>query len=406
MVTMQYNPSIPEARSDPFPLYKRLREEDPVHWSEPLDAWVLTRYDDVVAVLRDLRFSAQRTGARNRYAQQAMATAEEHGDAVARANTMLTADPPEHTRMRLLISKAFLPRAVEKLRPHIQDIANELLDQVQEPGKLDLLLDFAYPLPMIVIAELMGVSTEDRAQFKRWSDDIVATLGGAFVSPDLAGRGAQSGLELADYFREVIADRRRQPRDDLISVLVAGADRGDVLSEGQLLATCVVALVAGNETTRNLICNGMLALLQNPDQLEKLWNDPGLVSSAVEEMLRYAGPVQTTVRVATEDIDIAGTKVEKGQLVFTMVAAANRDPAYFRDPEKFDIARQNNHHVAFGSGIHACLGQPLARLEAQIAFSTLIRRVANPRLAIDDVEWGPSFILRGMKSLPITFDAR
>ena len=405
MVSVQFNPSLPEARADPYPLYKRLREEDPVHWSEALDAWVLTRYDDVVAILRDPRFSADRRGARNRYAQEAMAAAEEHGGPLARANTMLTADPPEHTRMRLLISKAFLPRAVEKLRPHIQDIADELLDAAQDPGRLDVLLDFAVPLPMIVIAELMGVPTADRAQFKRWSDDVVATLGGGLGAPEVLERGAQSGRELAEYFREVIADRRREPKDDLVSILVAGADEGDVLSEGQLLATCVVALIAGNETTRNLIGNGMLALLRNPDQLQKLWQDPSLVESAVEEILRYAGPVQATARVATEDVQIDGQPVKKGQLVFIIVAAANRDPARFPDPEKLDITRRNNHHVAFGSGIHSCLGQPLARLEARIAFDTLARRIPNPRLAIDEVEWGPSFILRGLKSLPITFDA-
>ena len=405
MVAVQYNPAIPEVQKDPYPLYKRLREEDPVHWSEALDAWVLTRYDDVVAVLRDSRFSADRRGARNRYAQEAMAAAEEHGGPVARANTLLTSDPPDHTRMRLLISKAFLPRAVEKLRPHIQEITDELLDAVQEPGRLDILLDIAHPLPTIVIAELMGVSTGDRAQFKRWSDDIVATLGGGLTAPNLLERAAQSGRELSDYFRDVIADRRREPKEDLVSVLVAATDQGDVLSEAQLVATCVVALIAGNETTRNLIGNGMLALLRNPDQLEKLWHDPSLGESAVEELLRYAGPVQCTSRVATEDVEIDGKAVEKGQVVFTMLAAANRDPAHFSDPEKLDITRKDNHHVAFGSGIHSCLGQPLARLEAQIAFSTMARRIPNPRPASDELEWGPSFILRGLKSLPITFDA-
>jgi cytochrome P450 len=270
---------------------------------------------------------------------------------------------------------------------------------------LDILLDVAHPLPTIVIAELMGVSTGDRTQFKRWSDDIVASLGGGLAAPDLQERAAQSGRELSDYFRDVIADRRREPKEDLVSVLVAATDQGDVLSEAQLVATCVVALIAGNETTRNLIGNGMLALLRNPDQLEKLWHDPSLVESAVEEFLRYAGPVQCTARVATEDVEIGGKTVEKGQVVFTMLAAANRDPAHFSDPEKLDITRKDNHHVAFGSGIHSCLGQPLARLEAQIAFSTMARRIPNPRPASEELEWGPSFILRGLKSLPITFDA-
>ena len=252
----------------------------------------------------------------------------------------------------------------------------------------------------------MGVPTEDRAKFKRWSDDIVATLGGGFGRTELIERAAQSGSEISDYFREVIAARRREPKEDLVSVLVQAADQGNVLSEGQLLATCVVALVAGNETTRNLIGNGMLALMRNPEQLQKLWNDPSLVVPAVEELLRYAGPVQCTARVATEDLQIGGKAVKEGQVVFTMLAAANRDPAHFRDPEKLDISRQNNHHVAFGSGVHSCLGQPLARLEARIAFSTLAKRIPTPRIAANELEWGPSFILRGLRSLPITFDAR
>lgn len=404
MATLQYNPALPEARADPFPLYRRLREEDPVHWSELLDAWVLTRYDDVVAVLKDPRFSAARDTSRNRYIQEAVAARGEM-DGSARANTVLTADPPQHTRMRLLVSKAFLPRAVEKLRPRIQELADELLAAPREPGHLDVLMDFAYPLPVIVIAELLGVPTEDRAQFKRWSDDVVATLGGAFDRPGLAERGTQSWQELSQYFRETIAERRREPGNDLVSVLVAAADQGDVLSEEQLVATCAVMLIAGNETTRNLIGNGMLALLRNPDQLERLWEDPSLVDSAVEELLRYAGPVQSTARVATEDIEIDGTVVERGQLVVTVLAAANRDPTHFPDPDQLDITRQDNHHVAFGYGVHSCLGQPLARLEARIAFDTLARRISNPRLAIDEVEWGPSFILRGVESLPITYDA-
>ena len=404
MVSAQYNPILPEVLADPYPYYKLLREEDPVHWSEALDAWVLTRYDDVVAVLKDLRFSADRRGARNRFVQQAEATAEEYGP-IGRANTMLTSDPPEHTRLRLLVSKAFLPRNVERLRPHVQDIADELLDATPKPGQLDILMDFAYPLPVIVIAELMGVPTEDRAQFKRWSDDIVATLGGASATPELVERAAKSGREIVDYFRDVVADRRRKPKEDLVTVLVEAADEGDVLSEPQLLATCVTMLIAGNETTRNLIANGMLALLRHPSQLERLWNAPSLAGTAVEELLRFAGPVQCTSRVATEDIEVGGKTVEKGQVVFTMLAAANRDPAHFEDPERLDIGRKENHHVAFGFGIHACLGQPLARLEAQVAFDTLARRIREPRLTVDQPEWGPSFILRGLKRLPITYAA-
>lgn len=403
-MALAFDPSLPEVRTNPYPLYQRLREEDPVHWSDALDAWVLTRYDDVSAVLKDLRFSAERRRARNRFIQQAPTSAQEYGAAEA-ANTMLTSDPPEHTRLRLLVSKAFLPRNVEPLRPHVQRIADELLDDLPEPGRLDILLDFAYPLPVIVIAELMGLPTEDRAQFKRWSDDIVATLGATTTAPELAERAAHSGSEAIAYFREIIAARRRQPKDDLVTVLVKAADEDRALTEPQLLATCVTMLIAGNETTRNLIANGMLALLHHPSELERLWNDPTLVETAVEELLRYAGPVQCTTRVATEEIEIGGKRIEQGQLVYTMLAAANRDPAHFPDPERLDVGRKDNHHIAFGYGVHACLGQPLARLEAQVAFSTLAKRIRGPALATNHLEWGPSFILRGLKSLPITYAA-
>jgi cytochrome P450 len=400
---VEYNPLLPEARTNPYPLYRTLREQDPVHYSDVLDAWVLTRYDDVVFALKDARFSADRTTARSRVSQQAMVMAQEAG-AVPRGNTMLTSDPPEHTRLRLIVSRAFLPRAVEALRPHIQQITDELLDGVQHPGAMDIIQDFAYPLPVIVIAELLGVSPGDRVQFRKWSDDIVATLGGGLAAPHVLAQGAQSAREVTEYFRGVIADRRRRPKEDLVSVLVAARDEREALTEEQLLATCMVMLIAGNETTRNLIGNGMLALLRDPGQLAKLWSDPSLAPTAVEELLRYAGPVQGTSRVVKEAVEIGGKTMREGDLVFTMLAAANRDPAQFADPESLNITRRDNHHVAFGFGIHACLGQPLARLEAQIAFGSLARRIRNPRLAAGELEWGPSFILRGLKSLPITFE--
>ncbi len=404
MVAVQYNPFVPEVHANPYPVFRQLREEDPVHWSELMDAWVLTRYADVVAVLKHPRFSADRRRARNRFAQQAAMTLEEQGP-LARAATMLTADPPEHTRLRGLVSKAFTIRAVEAMRPRIQRITDELLDAAQEKGELDVIWDLGYPLPVIVIAEMLGVPSERRDDFKRWSDDIVATLGGPFVAPEVLERGQQSAHEMAEYFRGVIDERRRAPKDDLLSGLIAAEERGEALSEDEMIATCMLLLAAGNETTTNLIANGTLALLRNPEQLDRLRNDPSLVESAVEEFLRYDGPVQGTARVALEDVEIGGKQVEEGQLVFTLLAAANHDPTVFAAPDELDVARRDNRHVAFGFGIHFCLGAPLARLEGQIAFETILRRLLNLRLATDEVEWGGTFILRGLKKLPVTFGA-
>lgn len=403
MVTVQYNPFVPETHANPYPELRNLREHDPVHKNELMDIWVLTRYDDVVSVLRDKRFSADRRKATNRFAQAAMQAAQEEGSPLARANTMLGADPPEHTRLRGLVSKAFTPRVVESLRPRIQQIVDELLDKVQDTGTLDIIWDLGYPLPVIVIAEMLGVPAEDRDDFKRWSDDIVATFGGPVTPPEVLERAQKSTQEMSDYFGAVIEERRREPREDLLSGLIAAEERGEVLSEEELLATCILLLAAGNETTTNLIGNGTLALLRNPDQLDKLRNRPELVESAVEEFLRYDGPVQATARVATERTEFGGKTIEPGELTMVILAAANRDPAQFPEPDTLDIERSPNEHVAFGEGLHFCLGAPLARAEGQIAFRSLLERMPELRLATEEPEWGGNFILRGLKSLPVAF---
>jgi cytochrome P450 len=401
MVTTQYNPFIPEVHTNPYPMYVRLREEDPVHWSELMDSWVLTRYDDVSAVLTDSRFSADRRQARNRFAQQAQNIAEEFG-AFGRTQTMLSSDPPLHTRLRKLVSKAFTPRVVEGLLPHIRDIVDERLDLAQKAGRMDVIQDLAYPLPVIVIAEMLGIASEHRDQFKRWSDEIILTLNGPLTSPDMLARARKSAHELTDYFRGVIEERRRAPGDDLISGLIAAEEQGQILSEDEMLTTAMLLLVAGNETTTNLIGNGMLALLRNPDQLRKLRDDPSLIKTAIEELLRYDGPVQATGRVAAEDMEIDGRPVKKGQVAFCVLAAANRDPAKFDNPDQLDVTRHPNEHVAFGDGIHFCLGAPLARAEGQIALRTLLRRFPDLSLETDNLQWGGTFILRGLKGLPIS----
>ena len=401
MTAVQFNPFTPEAQADPYPLYRSLREADPVHHSELMDLWVLTRHEDVSFVLKDARFSADRRKSTNLLVAQARKMQEE--GPFAQANTMLSADPPEHTRLRGLVSKAFTPRRIEEMRPHIQEIVDGLLDDLQDRDEFDLIEHLSYPLPVIVIAEMLGIPPENRAEFKRWSNDLVATMSGPGTTPDALERARSSGLEMADYFKGVIAERRKEPRDDLLSAMIAAEERGEVLSEDELLASCMLLLAAGNETTTNLIGNGMLSLLRHEDQLDKLLDDPSLMGSAIEEMLRYEGPVQATARTADVDVEIDGHMIEKGKMLFVLLAAANRDPAAFPDPETFDITRQDNNHVAFGNGLHFCLGAPLARMEAQIAFQTLFARRGKPRLVSDDAEWNGNFILRGLKRLPLAF---
>jgi cytochrome P450 len=396
-----FNPFDPRLRTNPYEVYRELREEAPIYWSEMMQVWVFTRYDDVLAALRDhSRYSSERLRANNPLVQ-AMESFRLSSGPLGTTPTMLSIDPPAHTRMRSLVNKAFTPRVVERMRPHIEDIADELLDSLREPGKLDVVADFAVPLPVIVIAEMLGVPPSDRTRFKAWSTDIAVSLGGPFMPPDAIERAVRSSNEIADYFREQIAARRREPRDDLLSALCAAEEQGDLLTEDELIATCILLLVAGNETTTNLIGNGMLALLQHPDQRRRLQSDPGLISLAVEEMLRYDPPAQMTSRIAAESFSLRGNRFEPGQVILVMLAAANRDPEHFPHPDRFDVARRPNRHLAFGHGIHYCLGAPLAIAEAQVAFATLLRRLPEPEPAFESPDWDPSFILRGLKSLAI-----
>jgi len=400
VVTAEFNPFAPGMLAHPHDMYRALREQDPIHRSEMMEAWILTRYDDIDAVLTDSRFSADRSRARTRFAQM-MADQQEQFGPLGRTQTMLTSDPPEHTRLRRLVSKAFTPRAVENLRPRIQDIVEYLLAEAGKRGEFDVVHDLAYPLPVIVIAEMLGVPPEDRHRFKEWSDTVVATLGGPFTPPEVMQAGSRAVEELAEYFSHIIAERRADPKEDLISGLIAAEEGGQVLAEDEIFATCILLLVAGNETTTNLIGSSMLALFRSPDQMERLQNDPSLISSATEELLRYAGPVQGTGRVPKEDVEIAGHTFHEGEMVFTLVAAGNRDPAHYENPERLDVARNPTDHLAFGDGIHFCLGAPLARAEAQISIGTLLQRFPRLRLLDDEPEWGGTFIIRGVKRLNV-----
>jgi cytochrome P450 len=398
MADVQFNPMDPAFVADPYPTYHRLRAEDPVHHS-PLGFWILTRYPDVMAMLRDPRLTKEPIAA---------FVAARFGMAVPPPGlglSMLDRDPPDHTRLRGLVSKAFTPKALESLRPHIQKIVDDLLADVAGKGQMDLIEEFAYPLPVRVICEMLGVPVKDHERFKAWGLDIARGLDAIMLPPDseVGQRSVAGRRALAEYFRELIAERRAAPRDDMLSALITAEEAGDKLNEEELLATCILLLVAGHETTVNLIGNGTLALLRHPDQLQKLREKPGLIVTAVEELLRFDGPVQRTARIPSEDVTIGGRIIPKGELVMPFIGAADRDPAQFPDPERLDITRTDNRHIAFGWGIHFCLGAPLARIEGQIAIGTLVRRLPNLRLATEAPAFRQSLTLRGLSALPVTF---
>src|SRR5262245_21649022 len=392
-----FNPMDPEFVADPYPTYHRLRAEDPVHHN-PLDFWVLTRYEDVAAVLRDPRFVKEPLAA---FIAARFGVPVPQGIGLS----MLDRDPPDHTRLRSLVSKAFTPRVVEGLRPRIQQIVDGLIARAEGTGSMDVIEEFAYPIPVNVICEMLGVPVEDHERFKGWSLDIARGLDSILLPPDseVPRRSAASRHAMADYFRELIAERRQAPRGDLLSALIAAEEAGDKLNEDELLATCILLLIAGHETTVNLIGNGTLALLRHPGELRRLRETPGLIVTAVEELLRYDGPVQRTARIPHTDVTIRGRTIAKGQMVMPFIGAADRDPAQFPDPDRLDLARSDNRHIAFGWGIHFCLGAPLARVEGQIAIDTLVRRLPQLELATDKVEYRQSLTLRGLQTLPVSF---
>ena len=389
-----YNPLAPQVYRNPYPKYAELREKDAVHWSPLMDAWVLSRYDDIDAILRDhKRFSndaRSRTPSRSRRASIPAGSDP----------SMLFLDPPDHTRLRVLVNKAFTPHAIEALEPRVRRIMGDLLDQIPNPGNFDLMQAIANPLPVIVIAELLGVSPADREQFKIWSNRRARILEPTITRQER--QAADSAAEAINaYFLKVIEQRRHQPQEDLISALVAVKNAGDTLTQHELLEMLRLILIAGNETTSNLIGNGMLALMRHPQQMQRLRDQPALITSAVEELLRYDPPVQINARSATEDMTLHGRAIRKGQGVILLIAAANHDPAVFKQPEALDVTRPANAHIAFGRGIHYCLGAPLARLEARIAISMLLERFATLELLTDSPTFRDNVVLRGLTALPV-----
>ena len=398
-------PLNPATIADPYPRYQQLRSEDPVHWHEGLGTWVLTRYTDVLAALRDQRLSADRmTSLTARLPEPVQERIRPLTQVFA--DMMLMSDPPDHTRLRGLANKAFTPRVIDRMRSRIQANVDDLVEGVANDGRhgrTDIVAGLAYPLPAIVIAEMLGVAPADRDQFKTWSDDLAAFLGGTRNLAETVGPAQKSALELTEYLRGIIAHRRTEPREDLISALVAVEEEGDRFNEAELFSMCILLLVAGHETTTNLIGNGLLALLRHPHQLDKLREDPAMIETAVEEFLRYDSPVQSTGRIAMEEMEIGGRRIAEGERVSIMMGAANRDPEQFPDPDRLDVNRQENRHVGFGFGIHFCLGSALARMEGQITINTVLQRMPGIRLASQELEWRFNPVFRGLKSLPVVF---
>lgn len=389
----------PEVLANPYPLYHRLRSNDPVHWDLFLHAWVVTRYADVVTVFQ--RFSANRTPNSEQLTELGLSALTPLAQMMVRQ--MLFLDPPAHGRVRSLASKAFTPRRVEVLREHIQDITDSLLDAIQRTGHMDVIADLGYPLPAIVTAELLGLPTSDWKQLTKWSGDFAQVLGNFQHNPDRVPQVLQSLEEMTAYFHAAVREQRKHPRDGLLSALLTAEQDGDRLSEEEVVANTIITMVGGQETTTNLIGNGILTLLRHPDQLKKLKADLSLMPSAVEELLRYESPSQHTARLAPDEVMLGGKLIHKRQAVIAVMGAANHDPERFPEPDRLDICRQDNRHVAFAWASHFCFGAPLARIEGQIAFSTVLRRMPNLRLDPGPLTWRENLGLRGLTALPISF---
>ncbi len=404
MLTIDF--ANPATNANPFPTFSRLRTEDPVHWSEPMKAWVVTRYDDVKALaLNNAEISADRLAPFFAAAPDVRKSTYINLMTYL-GNWMVFRDPPDHTRLRRLFTKAFTSRSIDMLKPSIVSVVDLLLDEMaskQKSGeKADWIADFSFALPATVIMDLLGVPRRDLKRVKVWSDDIALFIGTSRASPDKYNRAEAGARLMADYFRGIVEERTFEPRDDLISQMVVARDEQEVMTADEVIATCILLLFAGHETTSNLLGNGLYHSMRCRDQWQRLVDDLDLIEPAIEEWLRYDGPSGALARVIVNDVEFCGKVLKKGQRVFAFTNSANRDGAQFPDPDRFDIARAHNPHITFGHGIHFCLGAPLARLEGQIAIKRLAERFPNIRLIGDGPpDWNDSVILRGIKSLPV-----
>lgn len=390
----------PEFEADPYPTYAYLRALGPVQRDENAPIWHVVGYQEVQAALRDPRLAADRTGwllsAEQRCVHAALAS--------ALPDMMVFTDPPRHTRLRGLATRAFTPRVVAGLRERVQAVVDDLLFRAETHGACDVIADLAVPLPVLIIAELLGVPEADRSKLKAWSDDFAAFIGGP-IAPDGVARADAAIREMSDYFRQLVAHLRRAPGENLISALIAAQELDDALTPPELLATRVILLVGGHETTTNLIGNGLLALLLHPDQMEHLRSDPTLIGPAIEELLRYDSPAQMTTRLASQDMTIGDVRIGEGELVKLWLGSANRDPSQFLNPDCLDLARIENRHLSFGYGIHFCVGAALARLEGAVALSTLVARYPNLALIDEPLAYHGTQVFRALKRLPVSLQA-
>ena len=404
------NLNSPDFKADPYPVFARVRSEDPVHLTEfpgNRKGWLITRYEEAEKVLRDPRFIKDPRHAFTPEQLQRQFPAlkvqePEHEQTFAFNRNMLGTDPPDHTRLRSLVNLSFTPRFIEQWRERIQTITNDLLDAVQDKGTMDLVDDLAFPLPIIVITEMLGIPPEDRLKFRAWSNSVIEASG----NPEEFRKQREKLREFQEYLRFLSNEKRNHLSDDLLSLLIRTEEAGDKLSEGELISMVFLLLVAGHETTVNLISNGALALMTHPEQMQLLREHPEMLKSAIEEFLRFHGPLMTaTQRWAAEDVELAGKLIRKSDYVVVILASANHDPATFHNPDDLDITRSSNPHLAFGKGIHYCLGAPLARLEGQVAIGTLLQRMPHLQLAVDpqDLVWRPGALIMGLRALPVKF---
>ncbi len=399
-MSIDYRPNDPSVLADPFPLYRRMRDEDPTHWSPVLKAWVLTRYEDVKRVCLDSRLSSDRL--RPFFATLSSGEAE-HITQLMRVLTlwMVFRDPPEHTRLRRLASKVFNVRSIHALRPNVEALTTWLLERIGEREEFDFIAEFAGPLPALVIMDMLGVPHSELPRLKHLSDEMALFIGSARDTPEKYGRAEAATQEMAHLFRELIASRRALPRHDLLTELVNLEEDGDRLSDDELVATCVLLLFAGHETTTHHIANGLLALLRFPGEQQRWRETPGIAPAAVEELLRYDGPIGAQVRIVQDEQVLHGRKLRHGERVFLMMNAANRDERAYPQPDRLDLSRSGVPHLTFGFGVHICLGFPLARLEGQIALPAVLRRWRRIELARERLDWLDSMVLRGMKAMPL-----
>jgi cytochrome P450 len=387
----------PDVLANPYPLFRRLRHEDPVHEDPDGRGWIVSRYDDIERVLADRRFSAQRT--------VAMREGQDTASAVqaALARQMLFLDPPDHTRLRGLFTKAFTPQRMEALKPQVTAMVTDYLNRAEDMGgAIDFIGDFAIPLPVTVIAQMLGVPTADRDRLRAWSVAFGKLINGRILSPQESAEAQMGVLEFVKYFRDLIAERRRQPADDMLSGLIEVEERGDRLNTEELIVNLILLLAAGHGTTTHLLGNGLLALSHHPKQWQAL--AIAAAPAAVNELLRYDGPVQATGRQALEDISLAGKNILKGQHVTVLLGSANRDEDHFPDPDRLDLQRSDARPLSFGHGIHTCLGAALARMETLVAFGELARRFPKLKIAHDDPEHNPSISFRGLLTLPVALN--